>query len=54
MRISKKHEDVARKNLTLNNMEQQSTNTFETFFHDKLGPDFYENRQWVECIVKKQ
>ncbi len=54
MRISKKQSDISRKNLTLNNMEQQATDTYETFFHDNLGPDFFQTMEWIRSICKHQ
>jgi len=52
MRISKKHELVNRQNITLNNREQQNTNSFEEFCHHKLGPDFYNTKLWSESLLQ--
>ncbi|WP_176719930.1 hypothetical protein [Desulfuribacillus alkaliarsenatis] len=54
MRISKKHNNVTRQNITFSNVEHQNTNSYEEFYNHNLGPDFFDTRLWTESILKEK
>ncbi len=54
MRISKKQNNITKQNSTLANIQQLNTNSYEEFYISKLGPDFFDTRQWTESLFNKE
>lgn len=54
MRISKKHDNIAKQTMTMSNMEGQYVEDYEQFYLHKLGPDFYSMQKWSQAITIKR